>query len=333
MSWTFSYINPSSLSAGDLTILDGLGVFSCHIWSRLTYTSGDGHAIGKHDGTNGLRLYYDQTATNGKTEAPKLLVTIGGTSVRAEPDENGLFTANEWHSFGGQWKPNDASGIKVWFDGVNKCTGSTTSHGPGTTFPDLAASLYLGRQASSPSVGWSGQLSEAGIWDEWLDEDDWKALAQGVPAYMVRPWALIFFAPMKQPSSGTEWYWLPKAGTTADLSHTSTTYSTEEPPLADPWTVQAQEQEFASTSSPVYSSWAKVKEVSSSYYLDTGLANGTEYQYYLVAVDTSNNPSTASTTQSVTPAAGVQGPPLVIPYSQARKRIPAQRDAEDDEIL
>lgn len=333
MSWTFS--NPSHLSAGDLTDLDGLAAFSVHAWVKLTNNSADTHAIGKHDGTNGLRLYHDAVAQNGKLKAPKLLVTIGGVSVRAEPSVDNLFTTGVWHSFGGSWKPNDAAGVKVFFDGSEVGSASSTAHGSGVTFPNLAAELYVGRQAASPSQSWIGDIGEVAIWDEILDADEWAALDAGVPATEIRPWALILWSPMKS-SAASEWFWRPKGSPDATelFTHSSVSYSSDDDyPQAAPWEDAPEDGEFAPSASPSYSSWEKIAEPTESYRMDTGLQNGLEYQYYVKAVDTSGNPSAASSTVSVTPTAGVQGPPLVIPYPRARGRVPAMRLQEEEDIL
>ena len=149
-------------------------------------------------------------------------------------------------------------------------------------------------------------------WNEFLDADEWAALYSGVPAPLIRPWALVFWSPARA-SSSPEWYWLPQAQTCHDFSHKDTAYSADDYyPMVNVGNVQdGTEGGTTATWSP----FTRVKEgVVPSEWRDTGVVNGVTYKYKLKARDTSDNESGfSSESATVTPTGGIQGDPLPPP--------------------
>lgn len=327
MSWDLDGYNHSAhLSAGDLTVLDGLSEFSIHGWCYLIQNTTDRHLFGKDDDSSSwIRLFYEKSAVNGKVNVPKAFMQFDSSTIRAEGNTDNMFTPNEWHSFGMRWKKNDASGLGVIFNGVVEQSESTTTHTSDS--PNIAADFYVGRRSGGTSSSWDGPLGEFAAWDEWLEEWEWKALYAGVPAFLVRPWALVFWSPMRK-ATANEWYYLPKAGTVADFTHLYVDYSTNE---YYPWMdVSRVHDGPAGGVTETWGPFTRVKQgVTESFWRDDTVVNGETYKYKLKARDTSDNESDfSSESTSVTPTGGISGdplPPRLITGAENARRVRAQR--------
>lgn len=71
--------------------------------------------------------------------------------------------------------------------------GSAVTNTTSVTMPDFTG-IHIG--ALSGATAFDGDLSELAIWNEALTQSEVAALAKGAAAYLVRPHALRFYAPM-----------------------------------------------------------------------------------------------------------------------------------------
>ena len=71
--------------------------------------------------------------------------------------------------------------------------GSAVTNTTAVTLPNMTA-LHIG--AFDGAAPFDGELSEIAIWNEALTQSEVDALAKGAAAYLVRPHALRFYAPM-----------------------------------------------------------------------------------------------------------------------------------------
>jgi hypothetical protein len=331
MAWYFNFASGTpDLRAGDLTIWDGLSEFSVHArcYLKSTYLS-DKHTVFSHyDGTNGFRLYYTNSGVNGKVQIPKLLVTIGGSTKRAEGATDYDFPNSQWVSFGGWWKAGQSSdGIACLINGVQKGITDTSGHG---NFPSLTTSTQIGATYVGGSECWDGYIGEVCAWNVALAAEEWEALADGAPGYAVRPTALIFHS-LLEGFENPDHYWLPGDDTRAAFTHDAVAVQDDESLRADIWDQDA-EGDVPGPTGTVWGAWSKVgQEVVPSQYRDSSVVNGTTYKYRVVARDTSLNESDPGTeSDPVTPQTGIQGvrlPPATVMGRERAKMIRSTREA------
>jgi len=322
-AWDLEYGNTQSLSAGDLTIFDGLSEFSLHAHAWLEDNTIRHHVMGKGDSSNFLRFYFEPAPTNGKLRVPKAFVGIGGVTVRAEGGNDDDFPLQEWVSYGMSFRTNQVSGLQVLIDGAVKGTGATNIAGMngGETFVNTATDFYVGRQSASPSSVWDGKLGEVAAWRVELDADDWAALAAGVSALYVRPEELIFFSPMSG-LQATEHYWLPLTDTIGDFTHGNAPVAVEDE-YAQALGPQAELRPFAvgPAGGTTYGPFARIATVGAvASYRDGAVEAGKTYKYKIRAFDTAPVPNLSgySSEVEVTPATGIDGPER-LPYARGRR--------------
>lgn len=112
----------------------------------------------------------------------------GGTAGSAEA--TGIdFAANTWYHVCGV--ETSATDRAVFVDGGNKGTNATNRS------PANADNITIGADGNSTfSSPFSGDVAEAAVWNVALTDAEVAVLGKGVPAFMVRPSALVFYAPL-----------------------------------------------------------------------------------------------------------------------------------------
>ena len=316
MAWDIEASSTQYLSAGDLTILDGLSKFSCHAVSYLESYAARAHVLGKEN----FRFFFEPDPVNGQDNVPKFLISIGGDIVRAEGSTSNSFPLAEWCSFGGRFEAGLSTGIAVYINGSKVGEDSTTLL-TGQTFPNVGSALTVGRRGVSHE-GWDGMVDEVAIWDDVLTDQEFAALGAGVSALLIRPDALIFFSAMRGEQS-TEHFWLPKSGAfpgqILDFSHQGgPTAAASGWKLTVPYQ-EALERDLASPSSSSFGPYTLIATLErpdpstppASAYTVGGLENGRQYKFKVRPKDFTGNLGNFSNEVTAEPVAGAGGTPWI----------------------
>jgi len=114
-------------------------------------------------------------------------INAPGAGGFAQANSSGAVEAQRWHHIAAVYR--NASLREAWVDGGGKGVDTTTA------VPADATRTELGRIAGFATY-LSGGLAEAAIWDCGLSESELGALARGRSPALVRPGALVFYAPL-----------------------------------------------------------------------------------------------------------------------------------------
>lgn len=316
MAVNLSKSTMASLEAGDLTILDGLTEFSVGAW---VYHSGavasDPHIFGRsNDTTDFIRLFYeiDGVTDPNVDNIPKIFMAVDSVQVRSEGGTNGMFTTDAWHHVLATCKFNDASGLKLYFDGAPTGTPGNTTVWAGKSIRNIANSFYIGRRLQSPSQVWNGKIAWFCIWNVALTAAEVAAIGRGRTPWSVRPLSVIMRAPLDGLRS-PDYFLLPRQGTALQFTVNGTVTRV---PNSFPHAFESSEIEEVETqfiAPPPSNPWVEIAEsahnpaLATQIYTDATAVNGTSYLYRVKAVDVSLNVSGAS--NEAGPATPVAAPP------------------------
>jgi hypothetical protein len=127
----------------------------------------------------------------GRTSATMRLMDRGATAaVAADHTSNGLPAVGVWYHGAGVY--SSATSRTPYFNGAAG-TNNTTNAGAQTSFTRVS----VGRMdQSSVQDNFDGDIAEVGVWNVALTASEIASLARGVPPTMVRPNALVFYAPL-----------------------------------------------------------------------------------------------------------------------------------------
>ncbi|MDY0166436.1 MAG: LamG-like jellyroll fold domain-containing protein [Thermoguttaceae bacterium] len=103
-----------------------------------------------------------------------IAVLIGGNRTAGS---GGELNDNGWHHVAFTYQANTSSGLRVYVDGVQRGSSSTSS----SEIPESSSPLVLGNASSGPAAGkqFHGLMDEVGIWDTALPADSILAMATG----------------------------------------------------------------------------------------------------------------------------------------------------------
>ncbi len=174
--------------------------FTMAAWFSIDTTTATGIILSLHKFSNGHRhiLYCDTTADK------VCVATAAATSGIATATAS--YSANSWSHAAGVWSASNSR--TVYFNGGNNAT-NTTDLTPNT--PDR---LAVGAQRTAPSGAvatyFDGRIAEPAVWNVALSAGEIQALANGVSPLMIRPGALVFYAPLfgRGGASGDEDEWV-----------------------------------------------------------------------------------------------------------------------------
>ena len=161
--------------------------------------------------------YFGLSASGGGAAKDIVFITNDGTSRYGVSTDT--YTQNTWHHAAGVTSsPTSRYGY---------LDGSPGSEDTNSAEPLGVDRTSIGRYGrSSGGVNFDGQIAEAAIWADALTTDEVAALAARFPPTAVRPDALVFYAPLNQPS-GDDYDWV--GGLT--LTDNATVTAADHPPI------------------------------------------------------------------------------------------------------
>jgi hypothetical protein len=156
------------------------------VWARSNdaTTSQSAISIGDKDSTlDGWDIIFAGTVAGDPIRFRAVDVTAGSA------DGPVGYSINTWYHVAGV-EVSDSSRF-CYVDGAVGAEDTTTRT------PDNGDNVTVGALGNStPSTPWNGDIAEAAIWNVALTAAEVLVLSKGVPAYMVRPASLVFYAPL-----------------------------------------------------------------------------------------------------------------------------------------
>jgi len=320
--YDFEASSSQAFEIGDTTLLDGLTEFSCHAVCSCESNGSNRTILGKDGGSpSQFRFYRTDAGVNLVPHIPKVIIFVGGVTVRAEGATAEGFPLATLLRYGMRFKVNDADGLGVFINGARQ----DTSPNPTTTIlsglPNNAFPLYLGQRVTTTLDPWDGFIGEVAIWDVFLHTLEFESMNY-LSALAVRPESLIFYWDGRSPKA-----WLPKAGTFVDLTPINAPALLEN--TYDPEEACWDEEDMAGLGAGVatYGPWTELTDrPPTASYRDVNVVNGTSYQYRVRARDFAGNESADSAgTGDLTPVAGVPVPGGILLEDRAVSKVMKSR--------
>jgi hypothetical protein len=155
-------------------------------WFNVDNVTVNHALISLTNGTDQQRLFL--SAHGGVAGDPiRASSTAGGTTIQAA---TGTFTANTWHHAAGRFLSN--TNRRAYFNGVGGGINTTSNIPTGINTTGIGY-VY---QAGARGFFTNGRIAEAAIWNIDLTDDEIAALAEGFRPSLIRPSALVFYAPL-----------------------------------------------------------------------------------------------------------------------------------------
>lgn len=188
MAYDFVSASSHNINYGDVTFLDGETSISGHGWINLDNVTQDNYIFAKHvSGSSILFLNDDVGGVSGRTDT--FTIAVDGSSgglTRIEGATNAASTG-VWISVGFSWLVNDASGLRLYINGVEDANSPVTTHSG--AFSNAATDLRIGNAGSAYA---DAQIDDCALWTSILTTADFASLAVGASAAMVQPQNLVW---------------------------------------------------------------------------------------------------------------------------------------------
>jgi hypothetical protein len=177
----------ATIDFGDVTFLNGLATFSCHLWANCD-TTALRILVSKYTATEGdFRFYVD----NGSSQVTNgvLVIYECGVDARADSGNGSVTAAAGWQSVGFSFEKT-ATGLKTRVGGT---AGTAVNVSGAASVADVAGVLMVGARSDSTAF-FDGQLAELAFWNRVLTDQEWTNLAAGQSPLLAAPSGLIFYA-------------------------------------------------------------------------------------------------------------------------------------------
>lgn len=162
--------------------------FTMACWFRPVNVTANGTLMSLSVDTGATDRFVLQAAGAIVGDPVRLQIVQGGTSSNASV--TGAYTANTWQHAAGVF--TSSTSRRAYLDGVAGTLDTTNLTPAGVNRTGLGYHITSGTR----SVFFNGRIAEAAIWNEALSAADIAALANGFRPSLIRPSALVFYAPL-----------------------------------------------------------------------------------------------------------------------------------------
>lgn len=145
-----------------------------------------------------VQIYQDGAAAND----PYALTAVdssGTVTAQVASVAAGYSNTNGWQHVVGVFVDQNAR--RLYVGGTAIFTNTTARATTGLSISGLG----IRKNSSSWGSFWTGGIAEAAIWSAALTADEIASLASGAAPFLIRPAALVFYAPLTGRESSTEW--------------------------------------------------------------------------------------------------------------------------------